>query len=73
MKLSQKKKTFSQFFTAFLKCRLYFKYFEKKKMTLINFVFPKLRTAKTWSGKCLKSPVLEEPFTSNMVNMPKLC
>ena len=30
MQLSQKQKTFSQFFAAFLKCRLKFKYFEKK-------------------------------------------
>ena len=33
MQLSQKKTTFSQFFTAFLKCRLNFKYFEKKEDT----------------------------------------
>ena len=30
MQLSQKKKTFSQFFAAFLKSRLNFEYFEKK-------------------------------------------
>ena len=30
MQLSQKQKTFSQFFTAFLKFRLNFKYFEQK-------------------------------------------
>ena len=30
MQLSQKQKTFSQFFAAFLKFRLNFKYFEKK-------------------------------------------
>ena len=30
MQLSQKKKTFSQFFDAFLKSRLNFEYFEKK-------------------------------------------
>ena len=28
MQLSQKKKTFSQFLTVILKCRLYFQYFE---------------------------------------------
>ena len=28
---------------------------------------------KTWLGKCLKSPVLEEPLTSNVVNGPKHC
>ena len=39
-------------------------------MTLIAFVFPKLRTLKTWLDKCLKSPVLEDLFASNMVNVP---
>ena len=38
----------------------------KKKMTLTGFVFPKLRTLKTWIDKCLKSPVPEDPSTSNM-------
>ena len=42
-------------------------------MTLIDFVFPKLQTPKTWSDKCLKSPVSEDPSTSNMVNVPKHC
>ena len=39
--LSQKQKTFSQFFSAFLKCTLNFEHFQKK-MTLIADVFPKL-------------------------------
>ena len=38
--LSQKQKTFSQFFCAFLKSTLNFEHFEKK-MTLIADVFPK--------------------------------
>ena len=42
-------------------------------MTLTTFVFPKLRTLKTWLDKCLKSPVLEDPSTSSMVNMSKHC
>ena len=37
-------------------------------MTLIDFVFPRLRTPKMWSDKCLKSPFSEDPCTSNMVN-----
>ena len=45
----------------------------KNKMTLIDLVFPKLRTPKTWLDKCLKSPVLEAPATSSMVNGPKRC
>ena len=28
---------------------------------------------KTWLDKCLKSPVSEDPSTSNMVNKPKHC
>ena len=48
MQLSEKKITFSQFIAAFLKFRLSFEIFEKKKKTLRAFVFPKLRTLKTW-------------------------
>ena len=39
------KKTFSQFFCAFFKYTLYFKHFQSK-MTLIAYVFPKLKTSK---------------------------
>ena len=52
MELSQKQKTFSEFFAAFLKSYLNFERFEKK-MTLIAFVFSKLRTAKTSLDICL--------------------
>ena len=40
MELSQKQKTFSEYFSAFLKSTLDFENF-KKKMTLIADVFPK--------------------------------
>ena len=43
----------------------------KKKMVLIAFVFPKLRTPKTWLDKCLKGPASGDPSTSKMVNVPK--
>ena len=43
--LSQKLKTFSEFFSAFLKSTLSFENFQKK-MTLIADVFPKLATPK---------------------------
>ena len=56
MEWSQKQKTLSEFFAAFLKSKLNFEDFEKK-MTLIDFVCPKLPTPKTWLDKCLKSPV----------------
>ena len=46
MELSQKQKTFSEFFAAFLKSYLNFERFETK-MTFIAFVFSKLQTAKT--------------------------
>ena len=44
-----------------------------KKMTFIDFVISKLRTPKTWSDKCLKSPLSEDPSKSNMVNVPNHC
>ena len=72
MQLSQKQKSFSQFFAAFLKSRLIFKHLEKK-MTLIAFVFRKFRNPKSWVDKCLKCPVGEDPSTSNMLNVLKHC
>ena len=72
MQLSEKQKTFSIIFTAFLKCRLNFNIL-KQKMPLIDFEFPKLRTPTTWSDKFLKSPILEDPSTRNMVDVPKHC
>ena len=46
MQLSQNQKNFSDVLTTFLKSSLNFQHFEIK-MTLIDFVFPKLRTPKT--------------------------
>ena len=46
MQLSEKEKKFDQFLAESLKSILNFEYFEKK-MSLIDFVFPKLRTRKT--------------------------
>ena len=45
MHLSQKQNIFSEFFSAFFEFVLNFKPFQKK-MTLIAYVFPKLRTTK---------------------------
>ena len=45
MHLSQKKNIFSQFFSAFFQSALNFEHFQKK-MTLIAYVFSKLRTTK---------------------------
>ena len=44
--LSQKQETFSEFFAAFLKSILNFEHFQKKKMTLIADVLPKLPSPK---------------------------
>ena len=60
MQLSLNQKTFAEYFPAFLKSVLNFNYFEKK-ITLKDFAFPKLRTPKKWSDKCLETPVSEEP------------
>ena len=46
MQVSRKQKTFSQFFSTFLKCSLNFEHFQKKKFRLIADLFPKLRTKK---------------------------
>ena len=72
MQLSQKQKDFSQFFARFLKPTVNFKDFETN-MTLIDFLFRKLRTPKTLSDKCLQSPVSEDPSTTDMVNVHKHC
>ena len=45
MELSEKKKNFSEFLSAFLKSRSNFEHI-KKKMTLMANVFPKLQTSK---------------------------
>ena len=67
MQLSQEQKTFSHFFSLFLNSSLKFEHFQKK-MALIIFVFSELRTPKISLDKCLRSPVLEDPQTSNTVN-----
>ena len=72
MQLSQKLKLFYIFASAFLKSRLNFEHFGTK-MTLIANVFPKFRTPKNVVKKCLKSPVSEDPSTSNMVRGTKQC
>ena len=72
MQQSQKQNTFSEFFTGIRKAAINFRYFEKK-MTLIDFDFPKLRTPETWPDKCLKSSISDIPSRCNMVKVPKHC
>ena len=70
MQISEKQENFSNFFLLFQNLHEILN-FLNKKMALIDFVFPKLRAPKTWLDKSLKSPVSENPSTSNMVNVPK--
>ena len=57
--LSQKQKTFCEFFFAFLKSILNFKELQKK-VTLILMCFRKYRLEKRWLDECLKSRVSED-------------
>ena len=59
MELSQKQKTLSQYFSAFLKCSLNFEHFQKK-MTLIAGVFLKLRTPKNMARSMRKKSGFRE-------------
>ena len=47
MQVSEKRKSFSQFFVPFLECTSNFKRLEKKMMVIAN-VFPKLQTVKNF-------------------------
>ena len=71
--LSERQKKFSVFFFLQFSILVWILKVLKKKMTLIDFLFSKLRTLQTESDKCLKSPVSENASTSNMVNVPKHC
>ena len=61
MQLSQKEKTFSEFFFAFLKPILNFKDLQKKKWPSLLMPFWKCQLLKTLLDKCLKSRVSENP------------
>ena len=61
MQISQKQKTFFEFFFAFLKSIINFTS-SPKKMTLIAHVFPKLRAPKDVVGKMSKKSCFREPF-----------
>ena len=69
MQISEKEKTCSEVFAAFLKSRLIVQHL-KKKLTFIAFVLSNLRIPKTWLDKYPKSPVSEELSKSSMVNVP---
>ena len=58
--LSQKKKIFSEFFSAFFESALNFEHFQKN-MTLIAYVFPKLPTTKNVLSQMSKSSRFRVP------------
>ena len=68
--LSEKEKTFSQFFVRFLEVSASFKDFEKNMIVIANVV-PILRTVKTWLDHSLKSRVSDLPLIVNMLECPK--
>ena len=64
MQLSQKRKTFCEFFVVYLESTSNFKHFEKKRI-VITIVFPKLQTAEILVRPLSNSAVSEHPFTAN--------
>ena len=56
MHLSQKQNLFSEIFSEFFESALNFEHFQRK-MTLMAYVFRKLRTPKDRLDKCLKARV----------------
>ena len=59
--LSQKHKAFSEFFLPFSKYTLNFEHFQKK-MTLVAYLFPKLRTPKNVVRYMSKKSRFKVPF-----------
>ena len=59
MHLSQKQKTFSEFFSAFFKSALNSEHFQKK-MTFIAYIIPKLPTTKNLLRQMSKSSRFRE-------------
>ena len=70
MNFSQKAKIFSQFFSAFFQSVLNFEHFQKK-MTLIAYVFPKLRTTKDVLRIMSKNSRLRGPLARRHGNQAK--
>ena len=60
MHLSQKQKTFSEFFSAFSKSALNSEHFQKKR-TFIAYIIPKLPTTKNLLRQMSKSSRFREP------------
>ena len=69
--LSKKQKTFSRFFSVFLKYTLNFESFPKK-MTLIADVFPKLRSPKRMKKICTTLPLPYLLIPVNIIQLEKV-
>ena len=65
--ISQKQKTFSQIFSAFLRSASNFEHFEWKRWPSWAMYFPNYELRNRGLDKCLKKPVSEDPSTSSMV------
>ena len=72
MQVTQKLKTPFQFFHVFPKSKFILNIF-KKKITVIAYLFLRLRPAKTWLDICVKSPASDYPSKRKMVNGCQLC
>ena len=72
MELYEKQNNFADVFAGFLKSRLNFEHFEKKDEPH-TFCISGITDSEYAANKCLRSPVLEQPSTSNMVNGIKQC
>ena len=66
------KKGFLEFFFCIFQIYINIEHFQKK-VTLIADVFLNYGLQKMGLNNCLKSPVSEDPLTSNMENGPKHC
>ena len=62
MQVSRKQKTFSQFFAAIFKSNLNLEHFQKKNMSLIPSVFPKLRSPKNLVRSMSKNSLFKGSF-----------
>ena len=71
MQLSEKGKTFSQFFVPNLESTSNFKYFQKKMFVIAN-VFPKLQTVKTLVRPLSKTRRLRTRFGSQHVKASQI-
>ena len=72
MQLSQKLRSFSQFFAAFLKYRLNFNKFQTKYDPQI-FCLSEIRASENVVRKMSKKSRFRGPFGNNMLNVPKHC